>query len=256
MWYSCNISRTPASAPSGILDWSARRADSLHAQIRRRRPARRRLHKNPCAKRSLVSCAPVRSCGWRALHILRALLPSGESEIYRYDHDHAPRPAWLCLALLLMFGQRLELRNPRSRRTPPDLPPRRELVALAQNAHTQHIERLHPITRGGRIKWRTALAAKCLHARSAALGGGLDIGLGLPVHFQRFARHRQRNTKRGTCCSLTIGAVTHLRSFRIGLGLDSDCAAGACAVYFHCIAPLDCSAALSMASISASERPK
>src|SRR5262245_38614645 len=67
---------------------------------------------------------------------------------------------WLGLTLLLMFGQRVELRHPWSRRTPPDLPPRRELVALAQNAHTQHIGRLRPVACGGRIKRGTALDAK------------------------------------------------------------------------------------------------
>src|SRR5215469_13061312 len=119
--------------------------------------------------------------------------------------------------LLFDLWQRAELRHPWLRRAPPDLPPRRKLISLAQNADAERIKGLDAFADRGRIERRAASTAKCLHPRPTALGGGLDVRRGLSAHLQRCPRDGQGKPKRGAGRSLAIGAMTGLGLFRIGL---------------------------------------
>jgi len=56
---------------------------------------------------------------------------------------------------------------PRQRRAEPVLPPRHELVALAQDTNTHHVGRLRPVARRGRIDRRAAAWTEGLRARIA-----------------------------------------------------------------------------------------
>src|SRR5262249_61183100 len=116
----------------------------------------------------------------------------------------------------------IDMRDPWPRRSPPKLAPRRELVALAQNAGPQRVGGPHAFTWRGRIDRRAAGAAERLHARAAALGRGLYIDRRLAGDFESRARNREGNPKGSAGCGPALGAMTNLRLFRIGLRLDLD----------------------------------
>src|SRR5580700_11498778 len=122
--------------------------------------------------------------------------------------------------LLFALGQRVERRNPWACRADPLLPPRRQLIALAQNADPHGVRRLHALADSRRVEWRAAFAAERLHAWNAAVGGVLHIDGRLPFHLERGPRIRKRHAEGGAGAGLTIGAVAHLCLFRIGLALD------------------------------------
>ena len=115
---------------------------------------------------------------------------------------------------------------------------------------------LLPVAGRRRIDRRAATRAEGLQARIAAVGGGLQVERWLSGHLERVAGHRDRNAERRAGAGLAIGAVADHDLLRVGLAFDGDGAAMAGAVDFHEMAPFACSAASSIASMSASDRPK
>src|SRR6266851_5251192 len=145
----------------------------------------------------------------------------------------APRKGLVISALLLVLVDRGEAGHPRQRRAEPVLPPRHELLALAQDADPHHVGRLRPFAGRGRIDRRTAARAEGLQARGAAVRRGLQVGRRLSGHSERRAGNRNRDAERGSRAGLTIGAMTDRGLVRISLAFDRDVAAVACAVDFH-----------------------
>src|SRR3984893_5034211 len=106
------------------------------------------------------------------------------------------------LLLVLMDGR--QPGYPRQRRAKPVLPPRHELVALAQDTNTHHVGRLLPLARRGGIDRRAAAGAEGLQPRMAALRRGLEISRRLPGHLERFPGYRNRYAERGTRARLAV----------------------------------------------------
>src|ERR1700726_4924197 len=151
-------------------------------------------------------------------------------------------------SLLVVLRHRVEPGHPGPRRAPPLLPPRGEVVTLAQDADPHRIGRLHAFAWRRRIDRRGAFAAKRLDARLAAVRSGLHIDGRLPRHLERAAGDRDRDAERGARGGLAIGAMANLRPLRIGLAFDLDGAARAPAVDFHDTLPFVSSAACSIAA--------
>src|SRR6202043_2004021 len=77
--------------------------------------------------------------------------------------------------LLLKLADAVEAGDPVSRRAPPDLPLRHQLIALFQHSDTHDVHRLLSLAGRGRIKRCAAGRAERLRARISALGRGLDV---------------------------------------------------------------------------------
>src|SRR5580704_7197281 len=89
--------------------------------------------------------------------------------------------------LFLVLSDTVNLGDPRTRGTKPVLPPRDELIALAQNADTHRVRWLHAITGRRRIDRRAAFRTERLPARITAFRGRLHVDGRLARHFERRA---------------------------------------------------------------------
>src|SRR3984885_5859195 len=157
--------------------------------------------------------------------------------------------------LRLALWQIGKLRHPRPGRTRPNLPLWMQTIALAQDADAQHVGLLGPVARRRRIDRRPAFRTKGLRAAVAAFRG-LDVDRRFAGRLEGVAGNRNGNAERGSADGLTIRAVTDRHLFRIDFRFDVDEAAMAGAVDFHETVPPVSSAAASMASMSASDKPK
>src|SRR5262245_55000754 len=138
-------------------------------------------------------------------------------------------------SLLLVPVQRVEPRHPRQRGAEPVLPFWNELVALAQDADADHVERLRALARRGRVDRRAAARAERLQSGMAAFRRGLEVSRRRSGHLERRAGNGNVDAERGSRAALAIGAMADRGFLRIGLGFDGDVAAVARAVDFHAL---------------------
>src|SRR5262249_53248758 len=114
----------------------------------------------------------------------------------------------------------------------PDLPPRHQLIALADAADAKVVE-LRTVADGGRVDRGAAARAEALRAFVSALRR-LHVDRGLATgELEGAIERRDRQPKRRARQRLAVGAVADRGTARIDLGLVADVTAMAAAVDFH-----------------------